>query len=742
MSDKKGNFKRDMRPIDVWGLALGAIIGWGCFVLPGSAFLPKAGPLGTALGMLIGALLIIVIALSYGYLIRRYPLSGGEFIYTKEAIGKRNAFVCGWGMILAYWSLIPLNATALALISRFLFPGIVQVGHLYEIAGWSVYAGEVILASAFIILMAFINIRGIKQAAWLQTAISLTLVGCICLVTFLIMGKADFSNLTPGFPEGIHWWKGVFSIVAMAPWAFIGFDCIPQSAEEYNFSHKKSTGIMISAILVAAILYIAVCATTAAGLKPWQELLADRHNWPTGYVVRNTIGLAGLCTLGIAMFCAVVSGMNAFYISTSRLMYAMAQEGSLPKWFGVISPKYGTPKHAILFTMGASLFAPWFGREILIWIVDMTSVGAAIVFAYTTASAAIIAKKKNDTKQVAIGIVGCIFSLFFLSLLVIPGMPGYLSIQSRVVLLAWIAIGFAFYMMIRKSYIRPHKNTPLSGTERDNYLMNIEEVLGQKLMKKLPGFAVEFLKERIHQDEMNECILTSEHYRGAEFFDDALKYVNITYKVRGLENIDLDKKYVFACNHPLGGPEALIIGSIFYKIYGDGFKSISNKLLMYLKPLREFFVPVNVGKTNTSREVGDMINKTFQSDNQVLIFPAGVCAKKMKGKVTELPWKKTFVTQAKRHQRDIVPVHISGFNSKRYFFLSTLSRALKLKFNIGMLYLVDELFNKAGEEFVITIGTPISYTSLDKSKTDTEWAEEIKNTVKKLSEGNGCLPNM
>ena len=142
MSRKKGKFRKDMRPIDVWGLALGAIIGWGCFVLPGSAFLPKAGPAGTAAGMLIGALLIIVIALSYGYMIRKFPVSGGEFIYAKEAIGKRNAFVCGWGMILAYWSLIPLNATALALISRYLFPGIVQQGLLYQIAGWDVYAGD------------------------------------------------------------------------------------------------------------------------------------------------------------------------------------------------------------------------------------------------------------------------------------------------------------------------------------------------------------------------------------------------------------------------------------------------------------------------------------------------------------------------------------------------------------------------------------------------------------------------
>ena len=146
--------------------------------------------------------------------------------------------------------------------------------------------------------------------------------------------------------------------------------------------------------------------------------------------------------------------MNAFYISTSRLMYAMANEGSLPKWFGHLSPKYGTPKNAILFTMAASLFAPWFGREILIWIVDMTSVGAAIVFTYTTASAAILAKRNNDRKQMWTGIIGCLFSLFFLSLLIIPGMPGYLSFQSRVVLLAWIAIGVLFYLNIRKTYVR------------------------------------------------------------------------------------------------------------------------------------------------------------------------------------------------------------------------------------------------------------------------------------------------
>ena len=278
--------------------------------------------------------------------------------------------------------------------------------------------------------------------------------------------------------------------------------------------------------------------------------------------------------------------------------------------------------------------------------------------------------------------------------------------------------------------------------DRTDYLLNVEEVLGPKLLKKLPRFAVNFFKRRIHQDEINDCIMKAEHYCGAGFFDEALKYVGITYKMRGIENLDMSKKYVFACNHPLGGPEALIIGSLFRQIYGDGFKVPSNQLLMNMKPLKEFFVPVNVISSKQSRDLGVKIAEMFSSDMQVLVFPAGLCARKIKGKVTEMPWKKMFVTQSRKYEKDIVPLHISGFNSKRFFFFSWLSRLLKLKFNLGMLFLVDELFNKTGQEFVITIGKPISYTTLDKSKTDLEWAAEIKNKVEELSKDNGCLPNM
>ncbi|MBO5960988.1 MAG: APC family permease [Paludibacteraceae bacterium] len=453
--NEKQGFKKTLRPIDVWGLALGAIIGWGCFVLPGNAFLPKAGPGGMALGMLMGGLLILVISISYGYLIRRFPVSGGEFVYAGTAFGKTHAFLCGWFLVLAYWSLVPLNGTALALISRFLFPGIIQVGKLYEVAGWEVYMGEVLVASFFLILLAILNIRGVKSAGWTQTTIALGLVSTILLLTALIlMGGVKWANLNPLFQSGQPWYTSVLAIVAMAPWAFIGFDCVPQAAEEYNFSHNKSRNLMIAAIAAGAVLYICVNTITAVGLKPWQELLNDKPFWATGLVVEERLGAIGLIILGLSMFCAVVSGINAFFISTSRLMYAMAQEKALPAIFGKLHKKYATPVPAIIFVLLLALVAPWFGREVLGWIVDMTSVGGAIGFLYTCASAAVISYRKKEHSYTVAGVIGAIISFCFLLLLFIPGSPGFLYKQAFYCLGVWVLLGIVFYIVIYPKYIK------------------------------------------------------------------------------------------------------------------------------------------------------------------------------------------------------------------------------------------------------------------------------------------------
>ena len=277
--------------------------------------------------------------------------------------------------------------------------------------------------------------------------------------------------------------------------------------------------------------------------------------------------------------------------------------------------------------------------------------------------------------------------------------------------------------------------------ENKRFKIDIDEVLKAKVKKKLPKFLVNFLKRRIHQDEINDCIEKAEHPQGVGFFDEALNYLDIKYEVRGSENLDPSRRCIFASNHPIGGPEALIMGSVMRRYYGESFRVPVNNILAHFHPLSEFFVPINMGGRQT-KEISEGLTRMFESPYQVLVYPAGKCARKEHGKVTEQPWKKMFITQSRKYERDVVPVHMSGYNSRLFMFLTSFSKFIGLKFNIGMFMLVDELFKKQHKTFVITFGKSIPYTSFDKSKTDQQWAESVKQIVENLQEGNGQDPNM
>lgn len=470
-------FKKDMRKTDIWALALGAIVGWGCFILPGTSFLPKAGP-SAIIGLLLGGCVMSIIAFSYGYCIRKYPLSGGEFVYADASFGKKHAFICGWMIVLGYWSLIPLNATAVAMVTRYLMPGIFQFGHLYTIAGWDVYLGEVLLSSAFILILGYMNVKGLKSAGWFQTtvAVSLTATVFFCLMGVLL-AKPDISaNLQPFFAEiadgEIREKSSVACIIAVvcyAPYCFVGFDCIPQAAEEYSFSHKAALGLMVGAIMVGACIYAAIVFCTAV-VGPWDALMLSNPFWATGASVKATQGDIGLLFLGIAILCAVLSGMNAFYLAASRLLHSMSYADALPSVFSSLHPKYRSPDKATYFLMLISLLCPWFGQQILVWIVDITCVGAAVGFTYTCATAAMMAKKESLTGQVIISVVGTALSAFFIILSFTPGSPGFLSTPSFVILGIWIVLGILFWFKIKDNFL----HGKWAG-------MNVEEILTSKM---------------------------------------------------------------------------------------------------------------------------------------------------------------------------------------------------------------------------------------------------------------------
>lgn len=456
---QQATFKKDLRMQDIWALALGAIIGWGCFVLPGTLFLPIAGP-STIFGLLLSGLAMTVIAFSYGYCIKKYPLSGGEFVYTDASFGKKHAFACGWMIILGYWSLIPLNSTAIGIITRYLMPGIFQFGYLYTIAGWEVYLGEVLLSSAFIIILGYMNVKGVKSSGWFQTttAVALTASVAFCLIGVL-MEKPDISgNLQPFFAEIINGElrekapiSCIIAVACYAPYCFVGFDCIPQAAEEYSFSHKAALSLMIGAILAGTLIYAILVFCTAV-IAPWGPMMASNPVWATGQSVRATLGDTGLLFLGIGMLCAVLSGMNAFYLAASRLLYSMALAEALPPAFGKLHPRYNTPAKATCFLLLFSLASPWFGHQLLYWMIDVTCVGAAIGFTYTCASAAVIAAKEHHYSQTTISIIGTVLAAIFIILPFLPGTPGF-SPPAFVILLIWIVLGFIFWFRIRKNFL-------------------------------------------------------------------------------------------------------------------------------------------------------------------------------------------------------------------------------------------------------------------------------------------------
>ena len=474
---QQGAFKKDMRKMDIWALALGAIIGWGCFVMPGTNFLPKAGP-SAIIGLLLGGCVMSIIAFSYGYCIKKYPLSGGEFVYADASFGKKHAFACGWMIVLGYWSLIPLNSTAIGMITRYLVPGIFQFGHMYTIAGWDVYLGEVLLSSAFIVVLGYMNVKGVKSAGWFQTTVAVALTASVafCLIG-VILAKPDIStNLQPFFAEivdGEVREKGsiacIIAVACYAPYCFVGFDCIPQAAEEYSFSHKAALGLMVVAIMVGACIYAAVVFCTAV-VKPWGPMMLSNPDWATGESVAATLGYTGLLFLGIAMLCAVLSGMNAFYLAASRLLYSMSYADALPAVFGKLHPKYGTPDKATYFLLAISLVCPWFGRQVLPWIVDMTCVGAAVGFTYTCATATIMAKNDRLSRQTAISGLGTVLAAFFIILSFIPGSPGFLSTPSFIILFVWIGLGVLFWFKIRDNFLHGRWEG-----------MNVEQILMSKM---------------------------------------------------------------------------------------------------------------------------------------------------------------------------------------------------------------------------------------------------------------------
>lgn len=451
-----GRLVKNLHPHWVWAISLGSAVGWGAFILPAD-WIGTAGPLGALLGMAIGGGLMIIVGISYGFLARVFPVSGGAFAYTLVGFGRTHAFICAWFMTLGYVSIVALNASALALLGKHVFPQVVEQVHLYTLAGWDVYLGEVLIACAALVIFAAINIRGGGNSSRLQFWLCVVMIAAVLfmLIGVLFSPDGQISNMEPVFAPETAPIAGVLAIVAIAPWAFIGFDNIPQTAEEFNFAAKKAFPLIFWSLVSATAIYLAMITTTASG-QPWQELLGDQPVWATADVITNTLGVTGLTVLCLGAGTGIATGLNGFYIASSRVLLAMGRAHMVPSAFRRIHPQFKTPNVGVIFVMAVCLVAPWFGRNALNWIVDMASIGFTFAFLYTCACAYKMFQWTSDknrehvdgsasTPLKLLAAAGVLVAIAFTILLLAPGSPAQLTMPSFIAMGAWLLIGAIFY---------------------------------------------------------------------------------------------------------------------------------------------------------------------------------------------------------------------------------------------------------------------------------------------------------
>ncbi|MFW0899590.1 APC family permease [Clostridium perfringens] len=433
--------------IDIFSIVLGAIIGWGSFMLPGTKFLKESGVINTFLGLFLGVICIIIIEKNYLIMMQTHDEEGGEFSFTYNNLGKKHGFIVGWFLTLAYFTMIPLNATAFPLVIKKIFGGILEFGYLYNVAGYNIYLGEILTSSIIIIAFAALNLNGIKKTSKVQNLIIFSLISMtfIVLVGMIIKGnRIDFINTY--INKYSFDLSQIIKVFAITPFAFIGFDAIPQLSKELNFSKKKASRVAVISLVMGALIYNILNVITALAYSPEQ---ASSLEWAAGSAVLRTLGKGAFFLLIIALTAAVWSGINGFMICSSKLLGSIANYKMLPSKMGKIN-KNGVFSNAIIFITIVSLIAPWFGRQAIIWIVDMSSLGVSVAYFYVSF---IVLKESRNTKDKILSGIGVIISIIFMLLLILPISPAALSKESLIALIAWCIIGFIAYNKIQKDNI-------------------------------------------------------------------------------------------------------------------------------------------------------------------------------------------------------------------------------------------------------------------------------------------------
>lgn len=452
-------FDRVLKSRDVLTLAFGAMIGWSWVLMTGY-WVSTAGTLGTAAAFLVGGVAIALIGLTYAELASAMPKAGGEHVYTLRALGPTASFICTWALLMAYVAVCLFESVALPTALEFLVPAI-RFHELWKVQEASVDLGFVLVGVGGAIVMTWINLRGIRTAARVQSIVTLTILisGVLLISGAISFGSAD--NMVPLMTNGS---TGLLAVLIMVPAMLVGFDVIPQSAEEIDLPPRRIGVLLVVSVLLAVAWYVAISLSVAAGLDATALADSEMATADAASALWGTSWAGSLLVVG--GIGGILTSWNAFIIGGSRVMFALGESGMLPRAFARIHPRYHTPHVSVLCIGVLSCLSPLFGRTILVWLIDAGSFAVVVAYIFVPLSFLALRRREPDMPRPfrlpAGRFIGALAALLGCALLTLylPWSPAALIWpQEWLLVLGWSLLGGVFYLYFRLSSARADQNS-------------------------------------------------------------------------------------------------------------------------------------------------------------------------------------------------------------------------------------------------------------------------------------------
>lgn len=467
MSNRGGReeLQRSLSMKDVLALAFGTMIGWGWIMLAGK-WVADGGVAGAIFAFALGGVMAVFVGLTYSELTPALPLAGGELVFAYRAMGYNASWFTGWMITFAYVGVAAWEGPALSNAIGFLFDGYLPtLGTLYSVAGIDVTGMFLLVGCIGGVVLSFVNYRGAKASAVFQTCatVAMALGGVAFLIGGVTCGSIE--NMVPSFTGG----KGFVAVILAVPAMFVGFDVIPQAAEEMNIPLNKIAKVLIISICMAAAWYmlmiISIALSAPADVRNAAEIpVAGAFAYALGKPVFAKLMI-------IAAMCGILTSWNGFIVGATRVLFSMGRAKMLPAIFAKVHPKHKSPVAAIILVGLITILSPLLGKGALGWFVNASAFGTVIAYFMVALSFLILRKKEPELERPfkikaggLIGVIAVGVALFFICLYLPKISPNPLVPIEWALVGGWVVLGVIFFILNKVQ----QKNLDLKEVE---YLM-------------------------------------------------------------------------------------------------------------------------------------------------------------------------------------------------------------------------------------------------------------------------------